>query len=246
MDWKSSLKLSLILLILQTHVYPFPITLQTLFPLCFCSLVDESWESCWWLWLYPLQQHGKPGQRIDVDAIVILMALLLWRRMWWNWLHCTLFSSVVHCCLWVQFATLWSHPAFFKQLKHTWFSWAFFSRSSILRAADLGDWSGQWVELLHSQHLWLVCFVSSPSCTWRWLTLHRLFELDLKEAVACMRNFVSTDIHSMRSFSEADFPSCSRSLDHTFLSSAHIFCSIIDNIWLLSISWGTPTSLSAL
>ena len=63
-----------------------------------------------------------------VDAIVILMALLVWKRMWWNWLHCALFSSVVHCCLWVQFATLWSRPALFKQLKHTWFSLAFFSR----------------------------------------------------------------------------------------------------------------------
>ena len=92
--------------------------------------------------------------------------------------------------------------------------------------------AGQWVELLHSQHLWLVCFVSMPPCAWRWLTLRRLFELDLKEVVVRMHDFISTDIHSMRPFSEADFLSCSRSLDHAFLSSVHIFCSIIDNIWL--------------
>ena len=50
------------------------------------------------------------------------------------------------------------------------------------------------------------------------------------------RDFISTDIHSMSPFSQADFPSRSRCLDHTFLSSAHIFCSIIDNMWQLSIS----------
>ena len=33
----------------------------------------------------------------------------------------------------------------------------------------------------------------------------------------------------------------SRWRDHTFLSSARIFCSIKDNIWLLSISLGNPT-----
>ena len=116
----------------------------------------------------------------------------------------------------------------------------------MLRAANLGHWSGQWVEFLHSQHLWLVCFVSSPPCAWRWLTLRRLFELDLNGAVAHMRDFIFTDIHSMSRSKVAFPPWRSKSRDQTFRSSGHIFCSMIDNIWLLSISFWLPTSLRVL
>ena len=108
-----------------------------------------------WPWIFAVIIGRSVLLVSVVAAIVILMALLLWRRMWWNWLHCAPFSSIVHCCLRLQFATLWSRPALFKQLKHTWFSLALFNRSSILRAANLGHWSGQWVEFLHSQHLWI-------------------------------------------------------------------------------------------
>ena len=123
---------------------------------------------------------------------------------------------MVHCCLWVQFAALWSRPGLLTLLKRTWFSFAIFGRSSMPRAANLGHWSGQWVGFLHSEHLWLFCLVSiSPSAlrwlTWRWL-------VDRTGAVARMRDFISTDIHSMRTFSVADFPSRARSLNHTILS----------------------------
>ena len=76
--------------------------------------------------------------------------------------------------------------------------------------------------------------------------MHWLVQLDLKGAVARMRDLISTDIQFMSPCRVAGFLSRPRSHDHSFLSSMHIFYSIIDSMWLLSISLGTPTSLSIL
>ena len=108
---------------------------------------------------------------------------------WWYWLHQAPFFAMVHCCLWVQFAALWSRPGLLTQLNRTWFSLAIFSRSSMPRAANLGHWSGQWVGFLHSQHLRLFCLLSISPLSLRWLTWRWL--VDRTGAVARMRDFIS-------------------------------------------------------
>ena len=80
----------------------------------------------------------------------------------------------------------------------------------MVRAANLCHWSGQWVEFLHSQHLRLFCLVSISPLALRWLTWRWL--VDRTGTVAGMRDFISTDIHSMSTFSVADFPS--RAISH--------------------------------
>ena len=95
--------------------------------------------------------------------------LFLFKRGWWVEVHCTPLSDFVHCRLLLKCACLCSLPAFFKQLKQTWFSLAPFIRSSTLIATNFWHWSGQWVESRHNQHLCLFLFPLSISVR-RWLT----------------------------------------------------------------------------
>ena len=68
----------------------------------------------------------------------------------------------------------------------------------------------------------------------------------LSGAVALIVYFISAVIQVIRPTSFAGLLLFSRSLDHTFLLSMHLFCSIMESIWLLSISLGKPTSFSIL
>ena len=97
------------------------------------------------------------------------------------------------------------------------------------------------LEFLHNQHLYQA-WSSLFWFPWRWLICF-LFDLDtLIGAVACIRDFISTVIQLIKALRVGGFFSLSRSLAHTFQSSAHIFCPITDNMWLYSISLGSPTS----
>ena len=128
------------------------------------------------------------------------------------------------------------------QLKQTWFSFAALRRSSIPSAANWRHWSGQWDDPLQYQHLYHFLLESSTlkRKTDLWL------ELDLNGAVARIRDFISTVIHFISPSKVALFPCRSRSRDQTFRSSAHIFCSMTHNIWLLSMSFWLPTSFRVL
>ena len=115
-------------------------------------------------------------------------------------------------------------------------------RSSMLSDWNLRHWSGQCVETLQIQHL---CFSWLLSSVLIWL-IDRWLESLLTGAMARMRDFISDVIQLSSPWRVAGFPSCSRSRDHTFLSSGPILRSTMDNIWLLSMSPGTPTSFTVL
>ena len=65
--------------------------------------------------------------------------------------------------------------------------------------------------------------------------------LTLIGAVAVIVEFISAVIQVIRLNSVAGCFVFFRCLDQTFLSSTHIVCSLIDSMWLLSISPGQPT-----
>ena len=176
-------------------------------------------------------------------ATLILTVLLLWSSWWWCCGHRIPFFSFAHFCLPLQLSRVCPLPTLFKQLKHRWFAFAVAIRSSMLRVVNFGHWSGQWDEVLHSQHLGQT---GLPSSDVKWFTWRLPDEPTLIGAVARIRDFISTFIQFIKASRVADFFSLSRSLAQTFLSSEHIFCSIMESIWLLSISLGRPTSFRVL
>ena len=111
-------------------------------------------------------------------------------------------------------------------------------RSSMLSDWNLGHWSSQCVETLQIQHL---CFSWLSSSVLKWL-IDRWLESLLTGAMARIRDFISDVIQLSSPWRVPGFPSRSRSRDHTFLSSGPILRSIMVNIWLLSMSPGTPAS----
>ena len=86
-------------------------------------------------------------------------------------------------------------------------------------------------------------FISSMATTW-WMVWVLLPVLS--RAVALILDFISAVIQLMRPSSVAGWFVLSSSLDQTFLSSQHIFCLMIESMWLLSILLGKPTSFNVL
>ena len=186
------------------------------------------------------ERTGRIASLVSVAMTTpIVRALLLWSIGWWDCGHCFPFSDFMHCRFRLQLSIRCSPPAFFKQLKQTWFALAVFIRSSMLRASNFWHWSGHCVDTLHNQHLcrsstalkWLIRGLGGGGGVLLWLRI-----LD----------FISAVIEHINACNVAVLFSLSNSLAQTFLSSVHIFCSMIDNIWLLSISLGNPTSFKVL
>ena len=167
------------------------------------------------------------------------------RRGWWKYLHWFPLILSEHCRLLEQVEALWSLPARFKQQKQAWFSFTVFSRSLGLIEVNLEHWSTQWLEFWQIQHL---CGLDGRLLLDIWLTvdLGCCWLVFLSGAVALILDFISVVIHATRFSKVACWQSLSRWRDHTLRSSMHILCSIMANIWLLSMSCGRPTSLSVL
>ena len=148
------------------------------------------------------------------------------------------------CHLLEQVEALLSLPARFRQQKQAWFCFTAFSQSFGLIEVNLEHWSTQWLEFWQIQHL---CGLDGLLLEmWPTVVLNCCWLVFLSGAVALILDFISVVIHATRFSKVACWQSLSRWHDHTLRSSTHILCSIMANIWLLSMLCRRPTSLRVL